>query len=286
MNARRLLVTGGSGYLGSEILARITDFETHATFCTRTLDPAVLPADRSHRLDLRDRAATERLLDEIRPDVVLHTAGSNRGAANLESIVPGARTLARASRERGLRLVHVSTDLIFDGEAAPYDESASPAPLNPYGEAKAEAERALLEIDADIVIVRTSLIYGFRPIDHQTRWLLDGIEAGTDVKLFTDERRCPVWVGTLAQAMIELADHSQRGPLNVAGRRAYDRHTFGMRVLDRLGIEPPPNVRASTIAASGLVRPRDLTLDTSLAASVLRTPLLAIDDLPAEALPA
>lgn len=286
MNTRRLLVTGGSGYLGSEILARITGFETHATSYTRSIDPDVLPTARSHRLDLRDRAATERLLDEVRPDVVLHTAGSNRGDANLESIVPGARFLGRASLAHGFRLVHVSTDLVFDGEAAPYDESAKPAPLGPYGEAKAEAERELLALDGDIVLVRTSLIYGFLPIDHQTRWLLDGIESGSDVRLFTDERRCPIWVRTLADAMIELANATLRGVLNVAGHRAFDRHTFGMRILERLGIQPPPNVRPSTIAESGLTRPRDLTLDTSKAASRLRTPLVSIDELPQDALSA
>ncbi len=281
MPARRLLVTGGSGYLGREILARsragASAFEIHATRFANPLEGVA--DDRSHVVDLRDENAAANLVESLDPAVILHTAGSNRTPESLESIEPGARALARAARDRGARLIHLSTDLVFDGESPPYREDDSPAPLSPYGEAKARAEDAIREIDPDAVIVRTSLIYGVDPPDHQTRWLLDGVRSGDPVRLFTDERRSPVFVTALADAVLELATSDFSGTLHVAGPESLDRFTFGSAILGWLGIDPvPANVKPATIAESGLVRPKDVTLDVGLARSVLKAPFPTVDE--------
>lgn len=284
-SASTLLVTGGSGYLGREILARLS--RTDAPQCasrsrvhTTWYANAVTPPDgmTAHRIDLRDAGAIDDLIDIVRPDVVLHTAGSNRTRASLESIEPAARHLAEHAARDSFRLIHMSTDLVFDGESAPYTEDSSPAPLNEYGEAKAAAEAAIRERTAAAVIVRTSLIYGIDPPDHQTRWLLDGVRSGDDITLFTDEMRCPIWVTNLADALIELSHHDYRGTLNLVGPESLDRFTFGHAILDMLGVQDRASIRPTTIADSGLVRPRDLTLDDSLARSMLATDLLSVAD--------
>jgi dTDP-4-dehydrorhamnose reductase len=181
-----------------------------------------------------------------------------------------------AAIDHHIRLVHVSTDMVFDGENAPYEDDASPAPLTPYAAAKAFVEGLLMSAMPDeVLIVRPSLMYGFDPIDKQTGWLVEGIREAKPVTLFTDEIRCPIWVDTAARALLELAASKHTGRLNLGGP-PLNRWEFGMTMLACLEIDPGPMVVQSTVAESGLIRPRDLTLNTAKAERWLKTPLLSV----------
>jgi dTDP-4-dehydrorhamnose reductase len=76
-----------------------------------------------------------------------------------------AHAIPRAAAHAKARFIHISTDVISDGENAPYDERAQPNPITSYGESKARGERAVISAHPEAVIVRTSLIYGFDPMD-------------------------------------------------------------------------------------------------------------------------
>jgi dTDP-4-dehydrorhamnose reductase len=270
----RLLITGGSGYLGNRLLhfaAQHADWETHTTYFENLIDHP-----HAHRLDLRDRTATETLIATTRPDVILHQAVSPRNNDHIAAIIPSARHIMDAAIDHHIRLVHVSTDMVFDGENAPYEDDASPAPLTPYAAAKAFVEGLLMSAMPDeVLIVRPSLMYGFDPIDKQTGWLVDGIREVKPVTLFTDEIRCPLWVDTAARALLELAASKHTGRLNLGGP-PLNRWEFGMTMLACLEIDPGPTVVQSTVAESGLTRPRDLTLNTAKAERWLKTPLLSV----------
>jgi dTDP-4-dehydrorhamnose reductase len=140
------------------------------------------------------------------------------------------------------------------------------------------AEEAVLASSAEAVIVRTSLIYGWRPrADRNARQVMDALAAGQPVRLFTDEVRCPVWVESLAAALIELANLSCTGVLHVAGAQALSRYEFGVRLLRFHGMDPAPVLPALS-HDSGLTRPLDCTLDCSRARALLRTPLPGVDE--------
>jgi len=273
---KRLLLTGGSGYLGSHLIQAAQDWEVYATYFSRPLAPArgaAIP------LDLRDANAVRALLRDTRPDAVIHTACSNRDPDNVSAIVPAARHLASAAREFGLRLVHVSTDLVFDGERAPYADDAPPAPVSDYGRAKAEAERIVAEIDPAAVVVRPSLIWSLDPIDRQSGWLVDGVQHGERVTLFTDEYRCPVHVHDLCAALLELTSRPViSGPMNLGGPQSLNRWDFGMKLLAALRLTPGPNVVRSTVKESGLLRARDLTMISARARQLLNTRLRSMDE--------
>lgn len=270
----RLLITGGSGYLGRHLVRRVAaGWPGEWRYTTFSTDPLGLP--KGVRLDLRDGAAVARFVAEFAPDAVIHTAGSNRTPDMAAVIVDGTRYVAGAAARAGARLVHLSTDSVFGGDRAPYDESAPPAPLNDYGRAKAAAE-ALALAHPNAVAVRTSLIYGLDEIDNGTAWMVEALRAGQPVTLFTNQRRNPIWVETLAAACLELVDNPYTGVLNVAGRQVTTRAEFALRLLDWWGV----GERATLALAEddGRRWPLDCAMDVRLAERLLRMPLPGVDE--------
>jgi dTDP-4-dehydrorhamnose reductase len=272
---RRLLVTGGAGYLGRRLgpLAAAQGWTVTSSYHSA---PAWF--GEPLRLDLLDGAAVHATVAQLQPTAILHTACSNRDAANIAAIAPAARHLAEAAQAQGARLVHVSTDMVFDGEHAPYADEAAPAPLTDYGQAKAEAEAIVQAACPSAAIGRPSLIWSLDPLDRQTSWLVDGMRRGERLTLFTDEIRCPVHVDDLAAALLALAERPEiAGPLNLGGAQALNRWEFGLRLLAALDLPRAPNVVPGTVLASGLRRPRDLTLYTERARRAGLPPLRGVD---------
>jgi dTDP-4-dehydrorhamnose reductase len=266
-----ILITGGSSYLGQHLFPLASS--QHETFYTYYQnDPLRLPG--GFQLDVRDADPVSNLVSTLNPDVIIHTAGSNRTADMWNVIVEGTNHISQAAARTGARLVHISSDVIFNGREAPYDESAQPTPIHPYGRAKAEAEK-IAAAYANHVIVRTSLIYGLHLMDHGTAWMVNALRAGQSVTLFTDQRRNPVWVQTLSHACLELATTAFCGIINVAGRQEISRADFGLRMLDWWQIEERSTL---ILGQSDPDRwPADCTLDLVRAESLLATPLLGVD---------
>lgn len=274
MSPKTLLITGGSGYLGSQIIRFAKDWAVHATYLHHP--PSLIQNVTYHQYDFREPKQVEQLFKTVRPNIIIHTACSNQSQDNLHSILPAAHNLIRAAVTINARFIHISTDLVFDGAHGPYTEEAQPSPLSEYGKAKAKSEDIVITHDPNALVVRPSLIYGIDPIDHQTQWLLKGIDEQQPITLFTDEFRSPIWVNTLCQALLELANHSVTGILHLAGNHDINRWEFGQAMLTMLKRGTPPNVVPSTIKESGLVRPHNLTLDISKAQGLLQTPLLSV----------
>lgn len=270
---KKLLITGGSGFLGARLTQIATasgEWDAFPTFFTNPIDhPNAI------QLDLRDGAAVVKAVRDLRPDAIIHQAISNKNDKYVAAIVPAAQHIMDAAIDCGARLVHVSTDLVFDGEHPPYTEQSPTAPVNAYGAAKAYVEGLITSAMPEALIARPSLIYGFGPVDKQTGWLLAGIRRQQTVRLFTDEIRCPIWVDTLAQALLELAESKHTGILNLGGP-PLNRWDFGMMMLTCLNVDPDGCVIRSTIAEGGLKRPADLTLDVSKAKRVLRTEIVSV----------
>lgn len=277
-NPLRLLVTGGSGLLGSEVV-RQAAYHFGAVWATwyshrpQSLPPGV----QAVQLDIVDWKAVERLVVNLCPEIVIHTAYSKKEAqADLITGV-GTAHIAQAARLAGARLVHVSSDVIFDGEHGPYDETAPPAPLHAYGRAKAAAEAAVQGLLPQAVIVRTSLICTLEPLDPVSAWIVDSLRAGQPITLFTDELRNPIWVQDLAAALLELATNNFSGVINVAGRQSLSRYQMGLGLARRFGLSTA-SLAAGSSQASGLIRPRDCRLDIRLAQQVLRTHLRGFEE--------
>ena len=235
----RLHVTGATGYLGSGLVRLRPDASTE-------------------RVEVRDSAAVHELLERLRPDVVIHTAYRQEDP---DVNVSGSENVASAAAAVGVRLVHLSTDVVFDGrKGAPYVEDDPPSPITAYGASKAEAERRVAAAHPQALIVRTSLIVGGRePSKHE-------LAASGPGPWYTNEIRSPVQVDDLAHALLELAELDVAGPLHVAGSDGLSRAALAELIARR----PVPT------AAAPPTRPLDCRLDSSRAQALIRTRLRGV----------
>ncbi|HSM58764.1 MAG TPA: SDR family oxidoreductase [Candidatus Sulfomarinibacteraceae bacterium] len=273
-NVTRLLVTGGSSYLGQHLLdaADRAGYDVLYTYFNHRITAPGM----GRQLDVRDGVAVRRLVADFGPEVIIHTAGSNRPAETMDAVIrQGAANVRAAAAACGARLVHISTDVVFDGQQAPYSENDPPSPIHDYGRAKAAAEQEVRRYE-DHVVVRTSLIYGLERMDRGTRWIAEGLRAGKRVTLFVDQMRNPVWVQSLSHACLELAGLEYRGILHVAGAQRLSRAEFGLRMLDWWQIEARETL--SFGPCDGERWPLDCTLDISRAGDLLQTSLPGVDD--------
>lgn len=262
-----VLLVGASSYVGRGLLACLEQrgWDVCPTFFRH---PQALGC-RARSLDVRDREAVLALLQEARPQLVFHLAYDMEDLEG--SVVRGTLNLLEGWKAVGNPgpFIFISTDMVFDGESAPYREGDPPKPITDYGRAKRKAE--LLAMDAGATVVRTSLVYGWNPPDSRTASLLKGLRGkGFDYPYFVDEIRSPIFQEDLCQALAELAGMEMPLPpiLHLAGPHSLSRYAMACQVARALKKEPALLPKAR-LADSGLVRPRDLSLDASMARRLL-----------------
>jgi len=210
---RTALVTGGSGLLGRQIQRQffLDSWNSVGTGLSRSSPPEVI------KLDILDQAEMERVLDDVKPAVVVHCAANrfpDSCTANPDAArkinVDASRALAKATIARGIFLIYISTDYVFSGRPgeAPYQTSAKPHPPNMYGKTKLEGEQAVLEVAElsntrnKVVVLRVPVLYGScdEPKESAVNVLLAQLWASQDIEK--------------GQSKIQVDDYALRFPTN------------------------------------------------------------------------
>ncbi len=222
----RCLVIGGSGQLGHALLAAVP------------AETDVIAPARSD-CDLTNDDQIEHWLGEVRPRVVFNAAAytavdaaeSDEANARLINAASAGR-LAAAAKRHGARLVHVSTDFVFDGEASqPYAPDDEPHPLNAYGRTKREGEVAVLGSGADALVVRTAWVYfeGGRNFVHTMLRLMGERD---EVRVVSDQVGTPTYARNLARALWALAQMPVSGLYHVTDSGVASWYDFAVAIRE------------------------------------------------------
>jgi dTDP-4-dehydrorhamnose reductase len=285
---KRVLVTGSEGFLGSHI-AHALRFNGFTVIGTRREGAAATQSSLYEivTLDLSHASFIESI-DRVSPDAVIHAAAMAdiraceqqpdlARAVNVEATA----ALAEWCRSRRARFVFISTDQVFDGGRSWYREDDAPNPIHVYGRTKADAEAAIDTLDSHNMIARVSLVYGGSPSGKRsaTEQIIGMLRAGQQPQLFTDEFRTPILAEDVASAIVELMHMKSLPIMHLAGPDRVSRHELGNMVARafRLDASLIVGCRQDDVVLQP-PRPKDLSLDTTLARRVLRRPPRCLSD--------
>jgi dTDP-4-dehydrorhamnose reductase len=239
----RILITGVSGLLGINLALELAGQHTVSGQVNNHLIHArsfsVLKAD------LLQTSMVEWLFEKAQPEWVIHCAAladldvceKNPGlAGELNTEVP--RKLAKLCRDGGARLLHVSTDAVFDGTAGNYSEQDKPNPLGIYAKTKLLAEYAVAEANPDAIIARVNLFgWSLKGRRSLAEFFFNHLKAGNPVMGFTDVYFCPLLANDIANIFVEMLQEGLMGLYHVVSSDSMSKYAFGVKIAERFGFD-------------------------------------------------
>lgn len=261
----RILLTGASGLLGANLVLEASRRHEVVAVCYQHRiwreGVDVIQADLSHP------GVAAEVIASRRPQWVVHCAAATDVDACEAS--PGmacrlnrdmAREVAEAARSVRARLVHISTDAVFDGKRGGYRESDAARPINAYGKSKLEGERAVAAAHPEALIVRTNF-FGWNAQAKRSlaEWFLDRLERGEACPGFVDVWVSPILVSDVGELLLKMMTAGLRGVYHVAGGQCLSKYDFGRMVARVFGLDPDL-VRPARVAEAGLGAPRPARL--------------------------
>lgn len=243
---KKVLITGANGLLGQALVQSfMPDYDVLALdFGTG----AKLPFDgfRFVEGDIADRSGLRAVVQDFVPNYIINAAAYtdvDGSETNRETCwranVTGVENLAYAAQKVGARLLHVSTDYVFDGRTGPYREEDRPNPLGFYARSKLASENVLLASKVNFAIARTMVLYGtgygIRP--SFVTWAVQELRAGKPIRVVDDQYGNPTLASELAGAMRVLAESGHSGIYHLSGSEIIDRFSFAGLIAGMFGLD-------------------------------------------------
>lgn len=274
----RFLITGASGLLGLTFCMQTCRLH-HVTGIVNSHPVHTKEFEVIHA-DLCDFERLAKIVEHVQPDVIVHTAAmANMDlcetrpelAMLLNAHLP--RYLARIASDAGIRLVHISTDSVFDGKLGHYREEDVPSPMGVYARSKMEGEHFVLERHPDAMVARVNF-YGWSLSGQRSlgEWFFNNLSRGVAVNGFEDVFFCPLHVNDLVDLLLRAIDLRLKGIYHVVSSECISKYAFGLAIAHRFGLNEKL-IHPTSVVNGGLVATRspDLSLLTDKLSRVLGT---------------
>jgi dTDP-4-dehydrorhamnose reductase len=232
--------------------------------------------------DLLAEGALEKVLEEAKPDWVIHCAAladvdacesQPDLAERINADLPGR--FAREVLARGVRFLHISTDAVFDGVDGNYTEEDEPNPLSQYARTKVQGERAVLEANPEAVVARINT-FGWSASRKRSlaEFFVNHLKEGQQVQGFVDVFFCPLLANDLVHVFLRMLENGLSGLYHAVGSECLTKYEFGLRLAEKFDLDKSL-IRPVSIDDAGLKaqRAKNLTLRNDKLQDVLDIPL-------------
>lgn len=242
---KRILVVGANGLLGQNLIAFFSSKENIELLGCSIEEKPCCDFVPYVRCDISLREDVKKIIFDFYPDVVINASGftnvdlSETDRATAWKInVKGVEYIAEACRSIDAKIIHISTDYIFNGFNGPYDETAKADPLGYYGRTKLASENAL-KIGAVVYsIIRTNVLYGIansRP--DFVRWVINSLNGKKAIRVVTDQINNPTFVEDLVQAISKIIGLEKYSLYNIGGRDFINRFEFAATIAEYFNLD-------------------------------------------------
>ena len=243
----KIMILGANGFTGRRILKRLSS-KHQVLACS--LHPDILPEEgyEFHILDMQSVDATDALLNNFRPDVIINASAMSvvdyceqhpeeAYALNVTAV----KHLAEYSQSNSCRLIHLSTDFVFDGTATEaYTETDTTNPINYYGKTKQWSEEVIEQACTNYAIARIEVVYG-KPFNGQhgniVHLVKTRLENGQSIRVVSDQFRSPTWVEDIARAIESLLSDKYQGIYHICGGETMSVADIAYRVAKHFGLD-------------------------------------------------
>ena len=245
---KRVLICGSNGLLGQRLSLLLSNNTTYEVLNT-SRERSFVFDDRLYdytQLDITQKGDVKSLVTSFQPSVIINAAAATNvdwcethreEAWNIN--VVGVENLVEASRKVGAKLIHVSTDYVFDGKSGPYAEDAQPNPISYYGKAKLASENVTRAGGIPYAIVRTIVLYGsgIQVKNNFALWVVNSLRSGQHIRCVDDQISNPTHVSDLAHAMLKIFELERTGLYHVCGGETISRYDFAVKAAVVFGLD-------------------------------------------------
>ena len=279
----RIFITGISGLLGLNASLQLRD-EHQVAGCYHT-HPVGVERAQVFDLDVTRDEMLETILSDIRADLVINTIAmtnveaceANPGMAyslNVET----ARYIAGVAHKLGIKLVHISTDHLFDGKGSWKKEEDNPSPLNVYASTKLQAEEQVIQAYPGALVIRTNFFaWGTSIRQSFSDWIIESLRNDRELTMFSDVFFTPIASDEMVNAMMKLVERDAKGVFHVSGAERISKHAFALCLADVFRY-PTDNILPISVNDFPFraMRPKDMSLNSNKTAELLRISLPSV----------
>jgi dTDP-4-dehydrorhamnose reductase len=269
---KKLLVIG-LGFLGSSIYYEAVKlgFDVIGTNHLKTTE--------SMFLEIADESQIRDVINKIKPEYVINCAArtdidyleTNHQIATQVNVI-GPRNIAKICNENDIRLVHVSTDSVFDGTKGNYSEKDIPSPINVYARSKYEGEFEVIKNSKNYAIVRTNFYGVNKRGDYFFNWILNSLKTNSQITGYTDVIFSPLDVQTLSKMILEILTVNYNGTIHLSSGKPISKFDFIVQVAKKLD-KYTDNIKQGKQFGDpkSAPRPKNTSLSNELAKKLIKT---------------
>ncbi len=241
---KKILILGATGKVGEAICNSLKSRTNHQILIlSANYEKSFLPNVDIMNIDITNKKLLKKVLFDFEPHIIINAAAytnvdgcedHKQEAMTLNADLP--EILAKSSKSFSSKLIHFSTDYIFDGKEGPYSEDDVPNPISFYGKSKLAGENLIRSHTDNFLILRTNIVYG--PSNYGKgdfiRWIISNLEQNNPINIITGQSGNPTFSSDIAECVLRFIEKDSRGVYNVAGSDLLNRYEIASKIANLL----------------------------------------------------